>query len=307
MNGQVIYNSEELQEVVTNLNQALEKVSDGIKNPLGSKFNVLEEVGFFTEGMSNLEKEAQIIYNTYKSLVEKLNLHDEDMINAETTLSQYINNNKVKNPSKEEGSYTGGGAQHENITTDNIDKGESINNDTVEYVIEQLDSDVELQILNAWKNEDTSVANSMLLSTKNSGVLLMFLKNILGEENIQEIEVSDDTIKIQKALLESFINNNVLEDYDEDTIFAGLQYLKKVALENNIAVSDLLLDDKYNDLFLEAVKDLYNNKVDIDIPKEKLDNIKNYLDKVSDSLKVSVEDLISSSKYIEFIKQGELK
>lgn len=308
MAGQILFNSEEIYNIVESLSSSLEIVENDIKTPLNSKFKVLEELDFFTEGMATLSKESDNLYNIYKSFIEKLKAHDESFSNAESKLEDLVASSTTSTHKDKTTVYNGDTTTHSSIVTDTISNNTAIKTSKIEEIIPTLDYTTQAQILSSWLKSSPQIANSLLLSPKNSGVLLTFLKNLFKTEIETTNEPTEYSIEIQKILLEQFANNtnNVLASLNEKSILSGIVYFKKVANDNKINISDLLLDDKYNSLFLSSIENIYNNKnlSESGITNEQIENVKSYINNLSLALNVSPNTLMTDERYIEVIKQG---
>lgn len=308
MAGQILFNSEEIYSIVESLSNSLEIVETDIKASLNSKFKVLEELELFTEGMTDLRKESENLYNIYKNFIEKLKAHDESLDNTENALENFVIESISSTYTNDKTSNGSGNVTYSGIVTDTINNKPTIKSNKIEEIIPTLNYTSEAKILSSWLKNGPQVANSLLLSLKNSGILLTFLKNLFKVEVETTNEPTEYSIEIQKILLEKFANNkeNVLASLNEKSILSGIIYFKEVANDNKINISDLLLDDKYNSLFLSSIENIYNNTnlSESEISNEQIENVKSYINNLSSFLHVSPSTLMNDERYIEVIKQG---
>ena len=150
--------------------------------------------------------------------------------------------------------------------------------------------------------------NDILLSDVGSGILLCLLKKYYGDTTINiDTEISEESFNIQKLFLEKVLNNESIVDnikFNDNVIFIAKKYFVSIAKNNNISISELLLDEKYEDLLLSSINKLYlgENLSEYDISDNTISMVREFVDKVAEDNGVTTEKVLSSVDYL-----GDLK
>lgn len=308
MAEQIIFNSEELEGISTTLNEFTEKLEGDVKEPLNNDFKVLTDLEFYSEGLKSLIKQVEAISEINKSLVNKLKSHDESLIITENKLNNYVTS--FTQPASSGGGLTSSESpsySYSEVTTDNVSSDKTLNSSTVTENKVIFTSEITKQLLtNLSNNKDTSL-DSILLGSKETQILTTELKNILNKQEIDSIALNDQ-ITIKKEIIESIAN---LDDQDivkleDKSVLTAIKHFKKIANENKITVSDLLLEEKYNKIFLQAISDIYKreNLKDSQITEVEIDYFIKYLDNLAKSFNTDVNTMLKDETYIAKIKEG---
>lgn len=325
MAGQIVFNSEEVLSAVNILNESAQLLMTNVKTSLGSDFTVLSELGFLSDGLSKLSVQADSLIQSHDNFMKKLMAHDLNLQELELNLETYAENelgnnsggnadyssNYNGNNSGSNGNYSGGSTDYNNIDVSDVNSGTAISDSVLIEQIPNIDYTTQSQVLKslASNNEYKNLVSRLLLNPENSGVLVLLLKEMFGG-NVEGVDtnMTETTNQIQKLLLEAFAKseNNVFASLEEATILTGIRHFNQIAKENNITVSELLLNEKYNTVFLGAVSDIYNgnNLTNSGISMEEITIVKTYLDDLAKNINVDVNTMLNDVKYVDVIKQG---
>ena len=84
----------------------------------------------------------------------------------------------------------------------------------------------------------------------------------------------------------------------EDSILVAKEYLNSVAKENNVKVSELILNDKNSEIYKKSLLALYDgNEISkYNLKESDVMSFRSYLDKKAEEGKTSVEDYIAGTK-----------
>ena len=309
MADKINYNSEDINEARVILNDSIRILESEISTPLSKDFKVLSETGLFTEGLSKLQAQFNTLANDHTTFLNSLASHDSDLSTFEKeqadAVRDYIEDNSNNN------SYYGGErSSHKKKKSKDKDDGNEISDKELKNIVADLSYSKKLQALQSILNMNGVDLTSLLTNQDNSNVLSYLLKQILNDSSA---EISDNPTKyeklIQETLLESIAkdDNNVFASLKEDSFLQGMTYLKDVANNNHVDVTDLVLDDKYSSLLLSSIKDMYQGKSETMLTSYEIKSVKAYVDKIASNNNISVDTLLSDTKYIDILKGGNSK
>ena len=313
MAQEIVYASQEVQNAISILKEAHTTMSSSIANSINSDFSVLTDLDLFSSGLSKIKDQVTSLAQIYETLIAKLQTHDTTMEQTEESMNQEVGG-YIDSSSGGGGGYGGGGGsgshgsghatETEKPTTEDETDGKQISDQQLKEILKEFDFTnlkVALQnILNANGN-----LTAMLSDNYNANVLIYMLKKMLGGEvDLSKMTTTDETL-IQKQLLEQIASQdeNVFASLDESTYLAALPYLKKVANENNVKFSELILESKNEPILLKALEDVYNGNAN-SLKESEVNSVRSYIDKVASQASVSADTLLSSTSYMSVIKGG---
>ncbi len=156
---------------------------------------------------------------------------------------------------------------------------------------------------------------------------LLLKSPYLSDTTIKELEdVDSDVLRL---LLKDIMSGNRPELFNINPLNLGVvyTYLKSIANENNITIEELLNKDKYSDLlrdalsnfedvakFLDEIKDLSSEEYQAtllkiydgdgigDMTDSTVGIIREYIDYLSTESEISVEELLTDTKYADVLK-----
>lgn len=301
-NGEIEINSEEIYATSSIIKETSTTLEAMLPIVTGS-FSVLEELGFFSEGLSKISKQIQSLMAANEMIDSRLISHIEDIQAMEQSLFN------LASSSSGSGSYygrytgsSGGSAQGSNVSTDNVNKGTQVNDEQINKSITEMDSPKETEFLSFVEiNKGDASLSELFLDPSKSGLLLKLLKKFYGDtsDNLSDA-ASDNSYTIQKDLLEKILNNDgaILSKLKEDSILVAKEYLNSVAKENNVKVSELILNDKNSEIYKKSLLALHDgNEISkYNLKESDVMSFRSYLDKKAEEGKTSVEDYIAGTK-----------
>lgn len=300
--------SEDINSAVSILDSSLSIMEGSIASSITGDFSVLTSLDLFSEGLSKLKSQLDALKQSNENLMTKITLHAADIAKLEESIVATIEQELVSGSA----GSGGGGSYYSDI--DEVGVNEVSNNINISnaQVLDNIGkvSDIEvdsiMSFLNINKGEYS--INDILLSDVGSGILLCLLRKFYGDSNVTiDTNVSEESFNIQKMLLEKLLSSDSgIEGvaFKDNSILVAKEYFASVAKENNMAISELLLNEKNEDLLLSSINKLYLGE---DLSKYKvdektIDSVRTFVDKVAEDNGISAEKLLSDVDYL-----GDLK
>ena len=312
MANEVVYTSQEVQNAISILNEAYTTMNTGIANSINSDFSVLTDLDLFSSGLSKIKEQVTSLAQIYETLIAKLKTHDTTMEETEQSMNDAVDN-YTDSAYRGSGGYGSGGssshgsgheAEAEKPTVEEEEDGKQISDEQLKEIIKEFDFanlKVALQnILNANGN-----LTAMLSDNYNANILVYMLKKMLGGEvDLSKLSTTDETL-IQKQILEKLAaeENNVFASLDENTYLAALPYLKKIANDNNIKFSELILEPKNEQVLLTALKNVYEGNA-TSLNENETNSVRSYIDKIASQNSITADELLSKTSNMSLIKGG---
>lgn len=301
-NGEIEINSEEIYATASIIKETSTTLEAMLPIVTGS-FSVLEELGFFSEGISKISKQIQNLMAANEMIDSRLISHIEDIQAMEQSLLNLASSSG--GGGSYYGGYTGssgGSAQGSSVSTDNVSKGTQVNDEQINKSITEMDSPKETEFLSFLEiNKGDASLSELFLDPSKSGLLLKLLKKFYGDtsDNLSDA-VSDSSYTIQKDLLEKILNSDgaILSKLKEDSVLVAKEYFDSIAKENNVKVSELILNDKNSEIYKKSLLALYDgNEISkYNLKESDVMSFRSYLDKKAEEGKTSVEDYIAGTK-----------
>ena len=302
-------NSDEIMKAISILDGSLNILEGTMLTSISNDFKVLSSLGLFTDGLDKLKTQIETMKKSNENLMTKISLHAAEMQEVEESIVAEVNSTFISS-----GNYSGGGggsyySDISQISVSTVTGNTNINNNQVADAINNIkpiDINNILSFLNINKGEYS--ISDILFCDVGSGILLCLLKKFYGDKDIKiDTIVSKDSYDIQKTLLEKLLNDDVVIDnkeFNSSLIVMEKEYFKSIAKENDIAVSELLLNEKYETLLLSSIEKLYLGK-DLEkynLEENAIENVKLYIEKVADDNGVSVEKVLSDVNFLSDLK-----
>ena len=306
MSGNISYDSNEISNIVSKVGDYTNLIQNDVELSINKNFSTLRELDLFSDGLDLLLSKADNITYLNNKLVNFLNSHDGDFNELENETVALFNKEEVE--VKEENAYAGSVVSIDEIVLNKINDGKVILTEYVNEVIPSFSYDMKLEVLNSILNKNYN-SLSLLTDSDESDILVYQLKNILSEKYSIELNklTKDEEKELQKAFFKSISDNdtNIFDEIESNTFLHGLSYYKQVAQKNGISETDLLFDDKNKDLFMNSINEIYNNSDQIDVLTEsEINSVKNYVNEIASANSISVNELLSNSKYSSVLKGG---
>ena len=308
MANEIKYNSDELKEAEAIVKESARILQSDIQPLLSSNFEVLKELDLFSDGLNKLKTQADTLIENHNTFSTTLEAHDYDLSQLEASQAAEIEAYASSRSRSSSGGYYGGSSKKtDSISTDKVTQGEEIKDSELAEMISGLSEEDKMVVLkNIMQQEGISIT-SLLTDESYSNVLSCMIKRMLNDTNAEVSELPSEYEKlIQKELLESLINSNELniQNLNFDSFLQGMPYLQQVAKSNNIEVTSLLIDDQYNGILREAIKNIYNGNSS-GLTEEQINGVKIYIDNIAKGKNLDVNTLLSNDKYMSIIKGGK--
>ena len=300
--------TEDVMNAITILDSALNIMESSMLTSISKDFAVLSNLDLFSEGLAKLKAQVTALKQSNENLMTKITLHADEIAALEEEITTQIQKELI---TYDAGSG-GGGSYYSDISSIDVEDVTNNTNISNSQVIENLNSvtkvdiDSILSFLNINKG-DYSI-NDILLSDVGSGILLCLLKRFYGDSNVNiDTTVSEETFNIQKLLLEKLLNSESdisTVGFKDNTVLVAKEYFVSIAKENNLEISELLLNEKHETLLLDSINKLYlgEDLSKYNVSEKTLSTVKNFVDKVAEDNGVTVEKVLSDTDYL-----GDLK
>lgn len=300
--------TDDITNAVGILDGSLNIMEGSIATSITGDFTVLSSLDLFTEGLGKLKSQLDALKQSNENLMTKITLHADDIAKLEEKIVTSIQEELIRGSAG-----TGGSGSYysdiEEVGVENVSNNTNISNAQVlDNIgkITKVDVDNIMSFLNINKGEYS--INDILLSDVGSGILLCLLKKFYGDTSVViDTSVSEESFNIQKLLLEKLLSSeNGIEgvSFNENSILIAKDYFTSVAKENNMAVSELLLNEKHEALLMDSINKLYlgEDLSKYNVDKKTVDTVRNFVDKVAEDNGISAEKLLSDVDYL-----GDLK
>jgi len=304
MDSKIIYDSTEISNIVSKINENTSIIDENINNSLNNDFTLLQELGFFNEGLDSLKKVSSKVESLNNRLVFLLKDHDSNIneLNKKhlALLDDIENEDKIDIIDDR---YI----EIEDIELNKIVDGKLILNEYVSNVLPNFSYEVKKEIIKDILNNDEN-SLSVLTDKNQSDILIYKLKELLNNKYSMELSKlsKEEEQEIQKMFFDAISDNdtNIFSETNENSFLHGLAYFKQVSKINDISVADLLFDENNNKLFLSSLNELYNcDEMDI-LTSEELISVKNYVNGIAEKNNISTLNLLQEEKYCSVLKGG---
>ena len=252
--------TEEVMNVISILDSSLSIIEGSMVTSVANDFIVLSSLDLFSEGLEKLKSQLTTLKQSNENLMTKISLHVNEIIELEDSIATEIQNELVSG-----NAGTGGGGNYysdiDSVDVSDVDNNTNISNaQVIENIgnIKDVEVDNIMAFLNINKGEYS--INDILLSDVGSGILLCLLKKFYGDTDVSiDTTVTSDSFDIQKMLLEKLLTSESNIEgigFKDNSILIAKEYFVSIAKENNIAISELLLNEKYESLLLSSINKL---------------------------------------------------
>lgn len=302
--NKIVYDSNEISSIMSKIGNNSSIVESDIVNSLTNDFSMLQELDLFAEGLNKLSSKASQVISLNNRLLTRLSEHDSNMNELNKKHTDMFNN--IDDYADDSSVYSGEVVSIDEITLSSVPDGKLILSEYIGSVIFKFPYDKKLVLLKKILNDGKNSLD-IITDSKQSDILIYQLKEVLKED--YSIDLGKLTIEEEKELQKAFFNSicdenkNIFDEIEQDSILKGMSYFKEVCSNNNISVTDLLYDDNNKDLFVNALKDIYNNQLESLTANETL-SVRSYIDNVASSNKIEVSKLLEGSEYSSILKGG---
>ncbi len=296
MTNEIIYNSAELEEVISKLSET-SALLEAVATSVATDFAVFKELELSTVA-EDIKKDVDSLATNKTQLIRRLRGHSEDMITSEENLGKIVEDD-TNNGSGYSG-YTGGGG-FSGVIGETVGGPSMLPNSQITDLAD-FDSFGQSLLVQNVNEKDPFNLNRLLFGGQNTKALIFYLKRFAP--NL--VFSTEDNFVIQKQLLELLAKNKDFNIFEQSlTFLITKEHLEKVAESSNITFSELLIEDKNKTLLFKTFHSLYYApEIPDGLTNKEMSIYKNYINNIAKKLDITVETLLTNEIYIDVLKQG---
>ncbi len=300
---EITYNSDEIHELETTLENQEKILGDNMKQSLASNFDSLTAIGF--GGINKLQSQTDSLITSHSSFIKELKEHDENKIELENAINTAIKA-KLDNNEYEEANDASQTHELNDVVLQEVNEGQEINTEMLTEAVKEFSYTAKAAMLQNILNLDVGSLTSLLTDTNKSNILVYEIRQMLNDETT---DLSRAATKGEKEVQKEFIRSlaketsNIFKEVDENTFLRGIPYYKKISELNGINIEDLLLDDKNKKLLTDCVKFVCEHNAVNGIDDSDIAAVKAYVNEVANKHKLSTRELLTSSN-AQLLKEG---
>ena len=305
MAGQINIDSTDIEETMSMLGDSVGSLENDTFSYIND-CNVLEDLGLVDDSVTKVKRQVNDLVVSQNKVIKDLKEHLETYYQTENEIVDYINN---FDKDKDYTTNVAVNSEYEESTMDNVSSGKNVTKGDVVKFIKGINEDIEKVLFNNIRknatNMDTTI-DELVLNPKKSGLLTEILKKLCGDTNT-DIDTSNTlkTAKVQRTLANKMGTSHAAKMM-KDTSLSALPYLNAEAEAHGFKLEDILYDPSKEDELLNGINNLYVGKhSDSYKPDDtEIEIFRNYINGVSDTVGITVEELLSDTKYLGDIKKG---
>ncbi len=294
----VSIDSDTLNSVVSNLNSSASTLESDVGSKLPGNFEALSKAGLYTNGLSKIKQQIEYVSSMEKELASDVSKHLDESVDTEEELT-----NKFKTHGKydADNGHNGGNNHDSGDNSDNqVDDGKKVNSTKLMDNIKAIDAtNVEklVNFINVYKEKDSLV--SLIFNHEKSQKLGNIILKAFGYEEFSSITESEYK-EIQKTLIDKlFEQETIPTKLQYNTILSAKEYLVQVAQKNNIKVSELLVEDKHENILRESLKNLYAGNVkDYNVSEQTVSSFRTYIDGIASDNNITYDKVFDNLKLL---------
>ena len=300
-NGKVSINSDTLNRVASKLSSSASSLESDVGAKLPGKFQGLASLGLYSNGLTKIKEQVDYLVDTVKDLSSEVTSHLNEAEKTEEELTNTFNTN---------GNYNSSGASYysdyrdSGDTTDGkVEDGNKINAEKIIEVLNQIDDstvDKLVEFLNI-KQDDLTLSD-LIFNYDRSKDLYKTILDAFGYDSNDLSSVTDAEYKeVQKTLIEIiFKSETVPAKLQSNSILTAKEYLVLVASKNNISVSDLLVEDKHENLLKTSFKNLYDGAIgeDYNISDATVSSFRSFIDGIASDKNIQYNEVLDNLDYL---------
>ena len=236
----VKYDSEANTKVASLLKQSVDLVNNGIGGSLASDFAPLTDLGLFSAQIAKLKKALDSLNKNIESFMTIVQNNkyqwgqvDDEVGTAVSDLNTEVTSSNKKRRTSSRSSSNPNSNYHES-NQETVAAGKSIKTEEVNDLVSKFDENTLLLVLKKiYEMKGKESIGDLLTDQSKSGILLAYLKKILGDTTELSLLSDSESDIIQKLILTK-LNKNNLDVTTED----GVSALEKEVLEKMENVKD---------------------------------------------------------------------
>lgn len=261
MNNTIVFDSNDVQSVVSSINNGSQSLSN-VSSSLASSFSPLTSCDLFVDGLNKLINKANKTKSSYEDVSSVVASHIEEYINMENDISN-AGNNYMSYSDSTSRSGDGGISIDPTISIGDVNHGKEIST-SLDDEVKKLDDNTIIKFIDFIKvNNNNNTNISDIFASEKTSILVQYLYEFCKQYDDKVLTISDET-EIRRYLLLNILN--LEEDYisipDEYSIYKYKKFLKRIASDNNTSITELFTDINKKQILNSTLNDMYNGKID---------------------------------------------
>ena len=310
MAGQINIDSTDIEETLSMLGDSVGTLEGDTYSYVNDNYDVLEDLGLVDNSVTKVKKQIDELVRSQNKVIVDLKNHLETYYQTENEIVDYIKN--FEGGFKENNTIVDVTSEYTASTIDNVSAGKNVTKGDAVKFIKSVSEEVEGILYDNIRKNGLRMDNTideLVLDPKKSGLLTEIVKKVCGDTNT-DIDISNTikTAKVQRTLANKMGTSHAAK-LMKDTSLSSLPYLEAEAKKTGFKLEDILYDPDKADVYFEKVNDLYLGKSsdDYELEEEEINNFRNYINTVAESVNKTAEELLSDISNIDTIKKGIIK
>ena len=308
MAGQINIDSTDIEETLTLLGDSVGTLEGETYTYVNDNYDVLEDLGLVDNSVTKVKNQINELVRNQNKVILDLKDHLETYYETENEIVDYIKN--FEGTDNNQVSIVDVTSSYVTSSIDNISNGKNVTKGDAVKFIKSVSEDVEgILYENIRKNAarmDNTI-DELVLNPKKSGLLTEIVKKVCGDTNT-DIDVSNTikTAKVQRTLANKMGTSHAAK-LMKDTSLSALPYLQSEAEKEGFKLEDILYDPDKADVYFDKVNELYLGNTSDTYTLDEINNFREYINSVAESVNKTVEELLSDKNNIDTIKKGITK
>ena len=308
MAGQINIDSTDIEETLTLLGDSVGTLEGETYTYVNDNYDVLEDLGLVDNSVTKVKNQINELVRNQNKVILDLKDHLETYYETENEIVDYIKN--FEGTDNDQVSVVDVTSSYVTSSIDNISNGKNVTKGDAVKFIKSVSEDVEgILYENIRKNAarmDNTI-DELVLNPKKSGLLTEIVKKVCGDTNT-DIDVSNTikTAKVQRTLANKMGTSHAAK-LMKDTSLSALPYLQSEAEKEGFKLEDILYDPDKADVYFDKVNELYLGNTSDTYTLDEINNFREYINSVAESVNKTVEELLSDKNNIDTIKKGITK
>lgn len=301
--GKVSINSDTLNRVSSKLSSSASSLESDVGSKLPGKFQGLATLGLYSNGLTKIKEQVDFIVDTAKNLASEVSSHLSESEQTEEELTNKFKSGGDGNYNPTRSGNDGTDRDSGDTTDGKEDDGKKINSEKLIEVLNKIDDstvDKLIEFLNVKKDKLT--LSDLIFNYDRSKALYKTILDAFGYDSSDLSSITDAEYKeVQKTLIETiFKSETVPTRLQYNSILTAKEYLVLVAKKNNISVSDLLVEDKHENLLKTSLKDLYDGAIsdDYNVSDATVNGFRSFVDGIASDKNIQYNEVLENIDYL---------
>ena len=304
MAGQINIDSTDIEQTLSILGESVGTLEGETYSYVNDNYDVLEDLGLVDDSVTKVKKQINELVRNQNKVIVDLKNHLESYYETENEIVDFIKNFEGTDNipvSTVEISSEYVKSSIDNTTGKNVTKGDAVK--FIKSVSEEVEGILFENIRKNGARMDNTI-DELVLDPKKSGLVTEIVKKVCGDTNT-DIDVSNSlkTAKVQRTLANKMGKSHAAK-LMKDTSLSALPYLQSEAEKEGFKLEDILYDPEKADIYFDKVNDLYLGNTNDSYTLEEINNFREYINSVAESVNKTAEELLSDKNNIGTIKKG---